>query len=370
MSRLRSRLAVLPRALAQRALYKRRPPEKLERILIAHHLLLGDTILLTPLLAKLRSNHSQAQVVMTAPRAVAALYEGRPYGVRVVAIDPHDAGSLAQLFAWHTFDLAIVPGENRYAWLALAAGARWIRAHAGESQAYKNWPVDELRPYPTMPAAWGDIIAELVSGPAPAPFNPVDWPAPSCKPFVLPSSPRYAVLHVGASTPLKCWEPPKWRALAARLSSAGIQAVFLAGPGEDAILDAVALGRDDVRYPGNLELSQVWHLLRAAQILIAPDTGIAHLGRAAGVPTVALYGPGSALISGPGEFWRESPFRAVTMRDFPCRDQRFIFYRPIDWARTCTRSVAECAAPRCMQSISVDEVWRNACELLGAAIAA
>jgi ADP-heptose:LPS heptosyltransferase len=178
------------------------------------------------------------------------------------------------------------------------------------------------------------------------------------------------VLHVGASTPLKCWEPQNWRNLAARLSSAGIQPVFLAGPGEDAILDAVARQRNDMRYPGNLDLSQVWHLLRAAQILIAPDTGIAHLGRAAGVRTVALYGPGSALISGPGQFWREIPFRAVTMPNFPCRDQRFIFYRPIDWARTCTRSVAECAAPRCMESISVDAVWRSASELLGSAISA
>src|SRR4030095_933551 len=44
------------------------------RVLIAHHLLLGDTLMLTALVAKLRSNHPEADLAMTVPRAIAPLY--------------------------------------------------------------------------------------------------------------------------------------------------------------------------------------------------------------------------------------------------------------------------------------------------------
>ena len=65
----------------------------------------------------------------------------------------------------------------------------------------------------------------------------------------------------------------------------------------------------------------------------------------AGVPTVALFGPGSSLICGAGDFWRDAPYRAVTVDPFPCRDQRVLFKRDIEWVRRCGRSVAQCAAP-------------------------
>ncbi|HXZ48757.1 MAG TPA: heptosyltransferase, partial [Usitatibacter sp.] len=82
----------------------------------------------------------------------------------------------------------------------------------------------------------------------------------------------------------------------------------------------------------------------------------AHLGRAAWTPTVTLFGPGSAVICGPGRFWRDTPWTAVTEDPFPCRDQRILFRREIPWVRRCGRSPAECAEPRCMHAIAVDAV--------------
>jgi ADP-heptose:LPS heptosyltransferase len=84
------------------------------------------------------------------------------------------------------------------------------------------------------------------------------------------------------------------------------------------------------RYPGTLALPQLWQLIAHAAVVVCPDTGIAHLARLTGVPTVALFGPGSALLSGPGEFWRASPFTAVTIPDFPCRDQRITMKREVE----------------------------------------
>lgn len=366
MSRLTTRLAVVPGAALERL---RNPvrgrPERLGRVLIAHHLLLGDTVMLTPLLAKLRHNEPDAEIVLSVPRAFAALYSRGPYGVVPHVFDPHDVSTLAPLFAGPGFDLAVVPGDNRYSYLALAAGARWIVAHAADRPAYKNWPVDEAVPLPDQPSAWGDMVAELVPGLAPPPYRPTDWPEPRFEYFELPASARYAVLHLGASTPLKLWEPAKWRAIAAHLLDRGLEPVLLVGPGEGALVDVVDPERRFARHPGTLRLEQVWGLLRGAQLLVVPDTGIAHLARLVGVPTVALFGPGSATVSGSGSFWRTSPFRPVTIPEFPCRDQTVLFRREVAWVRRCGRGPNECPAPRCMEAIDVALVTSAIADLLG-----
>jgi ADP-heptose:LPS heptosyltransferase len=107
---------------------------------------------------------------------------------------------------------------------------------------------------------------------------------------------------------------------------------------------------------GALDLPQLWQLLRGAALLVAPDTGVAHLGRAAWTPTIALFGPGSPVVAGRGRFWRETPWIGVAEDPFPCRDQRILFRREIDWVRRCGRSTAECAEPRCMHAIPVENV--------------
>ncbi|MFS8085915.1 MAG: glycosyltransferase family 9 protein [Acidobacteriota bacterium] len=334
---------------------RRNLPQNPKRILVAHHLLLGDTIMLTPLLAKLRHRHPAAQIVMTVPCAFTPLYAGRPYGVTALGWDPRDRATLTPLFSQAGFDVAYVPGDNRHSWLALAAGARWIVAFDGDHPAYKSWPVDAARPYPPSPMAWGDIVAQLVEGEPPRPYRAGDWPAPGHASFLLPQQP-YCVLHVGASTPLKQWEPGKWRALAATLEARGFTVTWSAGPGEEGIVAACDPDHRYASFAGKLDLAQMWHLLSHASLLVSPDTGIAHLARLVGVPTVTLFGPGSAVICGAGEFWRNVPYRAVTIDPFECRDQRVLFKRDIEWVRHCSRSTRECSAPRCMQQIDLGRV--------------
>src|SRR4051812_34330109 len=129
----------------------RRCPQAPARILVLHHLLLGDTLMLTALLAKLRARYPQAEITMTVARPFCALYEARPYGVTVVPFDPRDFATFRSLFALPRFDLAILPADNRWSWLARAIGARWIVGLAGDRPAHKNWPVDELVPYSAKP---------------------------------------------------------------------------------------------------------------------------------------------------------------------------------------------------------------------------
>jgi ADP-heptose:LPS heptosyltransferase len=290
---------------------------------------------------------------MTVPDAIAPLYATRPYGLRALPFDPRR--SPAALFAESPFDLALVPGDNRYAWLAAAMRARYIVAFAGDRPFVKSWQVDRLLPYPSQAAAWGDLVAQLVDGAPPEPFRDDEWPAPPFATFAMPEGP-YAVLHVGASSPLKRWLPERWRAIARELEERGIAPIWSAGIGEQAIVDAIDPKSRFRSYAGTLDLAQLWHLLANARLLVAPDTGIAHLGRVVGVPTVALFGPGSALLCGAGDFWRNAAYRAVTVDPFPCRDQRVLFKREIDWVRRCGRSVTQCPKHACMPAIRVAAV--------------
>jgi len=352
-SRLLGRVEVVGRAALARAGGPRVRPESPQRILVAHHLLLGDTLMLTPLLAKLRARWPAADIAMTVPTSVAPLYGGRPFGVRVLPWDPRALDRT--LFDEPAFDLAIVPGDNRFAWLAAALRARWIVAFAGDRPWSKSLAIDEQLPYPGTPGAWGDMVAQLVSGPAPASYRAADWPAPACAPFARPASP-YAVLHVGASSPLKQWLPERWSALADALVARGLTPVWSAGPGEVAAIDAADPAQRFARFAGTLSLAQLWHLVADAALLVAPDTGIAHMGRLTWTPTVTLFGPGSAVICGPGDFWRDAPYRAVTVEAFPCRDQHVLFRREIAWVQRCGRTLGQCSRPRCMEAIALAPV--------------
>lgn len=364
MSRFPGRIHIFARALP-RLLFKplRRRPLQPRSIFVAHHLLLGDTLLLTPLLAKLREQHPDARIVLACPKAIAPLYAGEPFGVQAFAFDPRDSVSVRRLLGSGPYDLGIVPADNRHSWLALGAGCRWIVAHGGDSPAWKNWPIDESRPYPDEPAAWGDLTADLIDGPSPRAYRPDDWPAPAAS-AELPAALRdrsYVVLHPGASTTVKRWPVERWRALAADIEAAGHMVVWSGGKSEAELIETIGPHARQPNFAGKLGLADLWYLYAAARAVVCPDTGVAHLARLIGVPTVALFGPGSAVVHGAGRYWRDVPFVAVTIADMPCRDQPYIFWRHVRWIRRCDRDATTCVAwhdgsAACMSGLSVNTV--------------
>ncbi|MGH8802459.1 MAG: glycosyltransferase family 9 protein, partial [Casimicrobiaceae bacterium] len=290
------------------------------------------------------------------------------YGVLAHPFDSRDLATFWPLLRGPRFDLVVLPADNRWSWLARALGAAWIVGLAGDRPAHKNWPVDELVSYSERPTAFGDTAASLVRGPATSPFAAADWPAPA-DPGRVRIDGSYAVLHVGASTPLKLWEPARWRALAHWLERRGVLPVWSVGPGEAPLLDAVGADAHHPRFAGTLALEELWHLIARARVLVAPDTGVAHLGRVVGVPTVTLFGPGSAVLCGPGTFFAGRPYRAVTVDPFPCRDQNVQFFRVVPWVRRCERMPGAppsgCARALCMEAIDLAAVTAAIESLLG-----
>ena len=361
MSRLAARLHVLPRALL-RGGARRAPPTEVRRILVVHHLLLGDSLMLTALLARLRRHYPRAAIDFTVAPAYLPLYAQRPYGVDALAFDPHQPGLTRALTRRGPYDLALVPGDNRFCLLARAAGARWIVALEGDQPGWKNRAADALLPWPRAAANLADIFASL-AGEGDETYDPANWPAPAGVPFERPAEP-YAVLHVGAGSVLRLWPVERWMALAQALEVRGLTPVWSAGPQETHLIESVD---PQQRYPslaGRLDLAQLWHLLAGAHLLVVPDTGIAHLAKLTATPTVCLYGPGSDVLFGAGRFWRGHRFASAIVADFPCRDQKTLFKRELEWVRRCQRGTDRCAAPACMHALELDRVLAACVQVL------
>jgi ADP-heptose:LPS heptosyltransferase len=328
-----------------------------KKILVLHELLLGDTLMLAPLLAALRNRYPAAQLFVSSPPAYANLFSGKPYGVHVLPFSERLADPLEALAAAADCDLALLPGDNRHAIAAMAIGAKWIVGFAEGTRTLGAGAVDEFVEFPATPMALADMFA-LLARPESVErqcYRFGDWPSPQYSPFEVPRR-DYAVLHVGAGSPLRLWAPDNWRTVAKALEGKGLQVVWSAGPDEVRLVNEIDPESRYESFAGRLDLPQLWHLLAEARIAVTLDTGIAHMAKLTGTPVAALFGPGSSLLFGRGRFWEGSPFVEVTASLFACRDQRHLFKREIGWVRRCNRTLSECPEARCMEVIVPEQV--------------
>jgi ADP-heptose:LPS heptosyltransferase len=347
---------------------KRTRPNEIRRILIPHHLLLGDTIMLAPLLKRLRTRYPNAEITMLCNPTFVPLFQKNPYGVTALPYNPRSIRSHRNFNVHSGFDLALVPGDNRWSWLARALQAKWVVAFSSDRSTYKDWPIDDFVGFPETAETWGDISSRLCDNVVPTRFAVGEWPQPDYAAFDQPVN-SYCVFHLGASSPHKLWPSDNWLKLISWAESLGLEVILTAGRGEEKLVTILDPNQRHQHYAGTLDLTQIWQLLRRAKFLVCPDTGIAHLARIVGTPTVALFGPGSPEVSGPGRFWNDSPFVAVTVKEITCRDQDLLFERKLNWVRHCWRTPDECGNPVCIQSITVDHARRALAQLGVASLA-
>ena len=161
------------------------------------------------------------------------------------------------------------------------------------------------------------------------------------------SDARAIVIHPGTSKfgAFKRWPPEHFAALADRLArKIGAPIVLTAGPGERAQAEEVRKRMEcDASIAEPPTLSDLTNLLGGARLVVAGDTGPAHVAAAAGAPTVTLFGPKDPLSLAP-----VGPHTRVArsgVRCSPC-DLRF------------------CPDPVCMSTLSVESVEREALALL------
>jgi lipopolysaccharide heptosyltransferase II len=143
----------------------------------------------------------------------------------------------------------------------------------------------------------------------------------------------WVAIHPGASAPSRRYPPESFAAVAARLVADGRQVVFLGGGAERALVDEIRdrMGCRSASLAGATDVATLAAVVARAPLLVANNSGPAHVAAALGTPLVELY----ALTNLQHTPWRV-PAR-VLFADVPCRD--------------CRRSVCPEGHHRCLRDV-------------------
>jgi hypothetical protein len=202
-------------------------------------------------------------------------------------------------------------GPQSHARLDALAGARPVRriGHAAPGWDGPAWADDPARPERRR---WCDLLAasglvdEAIAAAAaddlrlPTPALPRASTALSaCSPELLapsdrkatPSTPGAVVVHPGAAFGAKRWPVERFAAVAAALAGDGHRVVVTGGREEAALTAQIAAVSGGLDLAGRTSIGELLALVAGARLVIAGDTGIAHVATAFGVPSVTLFGP-------------------------------------------------------------------------------
>jgi len=167
---------------------------------------------------------------------------------------------------------------------------------------------------------------------------------------LLPSREKYVLVHPGASKPSNRWDPGRWRDVVRGLLESGKHVVITGAGAEDSQL-ATEIQEG---LPGALtclvdrtDCADLTPIVERAQLVISPDTGIAHIAFAQRIPSVTLFGSESEFLWG-----HEGPIHAALCTALPCR--------PCG-AYRCPRTDFPM---ECMASITVEQVCSAASAVL------
>jgi lipopolysaccharide heptosyltransferase II len=311
-----------------------------ESILIRGVNWLGDAVMATPALLRLREAKPRARLVLLTPAKLAGLWMHHPALDETLSIEPGEGlFHLAQRLRSRHFSSALVlPNSFRSAlevWLAriphrvgYAANLRsWLLTRPvplrREAVPMRKRPLAEIHyllahpdvqtPIPPPSAHhlhhYLHLAAALGANPEPlAPqihVSEAELLAARMKVGVVPNGRPILGLNPGAEYgPAKRW--PLERFIAAALEirrHTNCRWVLLGGRNDVDFAGELmmALGEADcVNLAGRTSLRELCAVLRLCRVVLTNDTGPMHLAAAVGTPVVAPFGSTSPELTGPG----------------------------------------------------------------------
>ncbi|MCA9806098.1 MAG: glycosyltransferase family 9 protein [Cyanobacteria bacterium HKST-UBA02] len=263
-----------------------------EHIVIFHPAAIGDAVLATPVAALLKRNFPDTAITYWSHSSLEPLIAGRCKDIdRFVKFEKKPVIALiSQLRSLAPQLFVDLSNSLKGRILCLAAGCRTVsyRKEAGK-RAADNF-VDTIRPlikdcelpwFPTLELpeggvgddlnlSRGDSIIGLVPG-------------------------------VGNKRPHRAWPREHWLALIQGLSREGRQLVLFGGPEEAALGEEIEKSSNGQarNLCGRLDIEKTAGLLARCHLVVAGDTGPAHIAVAVGTPVLGLYGPTLVERSGP-----------------------------------------------------------------------
>jgi heptosyltransferase II len=351
----------------------RQDRDKIERILVRGTNWIGDAVMGTPALQRLRSSFPQAHITLLASGRTTALFEDSPLCDEVLEYRRREEGVNAliktvKMMRARGFDLALL-FQNAFeaAIVSFLGGARLRIGYAEQGRGFllthklHRGPEHRNR---HQVHDYLDIVAECERVCLGSDFKPNDSsPVPSLTAnarqkdaaltllecFGVKSGSRSLIaINAGATNSrAKCWPAERFAALADRLTrEMNAQIVLIGAPSELEYADGV-ISRMETNgvadLTGKTTMVELIGLLGLCDLLVSNDTGPAHIAAALGRPTITIFGPTNEFETAPAT---DEIVRAEGIECARC----MLRACPIDH--------------RCMTRISADEVFERARAIL------
>jgi lipopolysaccharide heptosyltransferase II len=301
------------------------------KILVVAPSWVGDTMLVQPMLVRLRQRHPDCRIDMLAPPWTEALLRQMPE-VHDVITNPFPHGALRlgerlrlgrQLRSAHYDQAIVLPNSFKSALPTLLARIPTRTGFVGEM---RYGLLNDAR---KLNKSKLPLMVERFMQLAEAPGKPLSKPIPHPRLEVSPEQRQrvldmlglnlekpVAVFCPGAEYgPSKRWPIPYFAELAQRLEQRGYMVWLVGSPKDKEVGDKIiALGNQHCHnLCGKTDLADAIALLSCADLVVSNDSGLMHLAAALDRPMLALYGSSSPQFTPP-----LSNKAQVIKLDIPC----------------------------------------------------
>lgn len=339
-------------------LWKPPPLGVIRRVVLIRPDHLGDLLLLTPALARLRAalpdlditlyvDPSSCPVALNGPggiRVEAHAFPGITRGPKPHPVRPYvDLWFMAQHLKAGRYDAALILRPDHW-WGGGTAGVARIPLVLGFDHPDTRPALTQALPFaPRMHAGRANLllIEALIAratGTPPRALPADDVALMRAQPLVfrVPPAARaraaellagwgldtpLIAINPGAGAAVKRWLPERWANVADVLAARYGAAIALTGSAGEAALTgqiAAAMTHPALDLAGKTDFPALGAIYERAALVLGPDCGSLHLAVAVGTPTVHLYGPADVAQFGP---WGD-PARHVALtadrQDIPC----------------------------------------------------
>ena len=342
---------------------------------------LGDAVMTTPALRRLRERFPKAHITLISPAKLGGLWMGHPDVDELMTFERGDGlWSVSRRIRSGRFDIAVLfPNSPRSALECLLAG---VPRRVGRRWPWRSWmltdpipapghaapmrkrPVEEIRsrvasatavrdPDPDLQAHqmhhYLDLVAALGADASPLPprlaVTVAEVEAVRQKHGFRPGSAWLGVNAGAEYGPAKRWPAERFAAVADALRKEFDCGIAIFGGLGDVALAAELAEQLQTAAPtlrilaGKTSLRELLAALRCCRVLLTNDTGPMHVAAALSVPVVVPFGSTSPILTGPGV--PGDPRHRLIRSTAPCAPC-FLRSCPIDL--------------RCLRDITVDQV--------------
>lgn len=332
---------------------------------------IGDAVISLPALEALRARFPEAEIVLVAKPWVSEIYWHCAPPMRQIVYDPagkhrglRASSRFCSLLRSENFDMAVL-FQNAFhaAWMAWRARVPVRIGYARDGRSALLTEAVEVPPrgaYGHEAYYYLQLLFRAGLIERPEPVRPLTearlvlrdaeklWASKRLQALNLDGSPFLVGIHPGASFgPAKRWPAERFAALADRLIGELGADVLIFGSAAEAPLAASiaqAMKHTPKLLAGATTLTQMLALFANCRLLVTNDSGPMHLAAALGLPLVAVFG--STDERGTGPLGARARIVKHPLACSPCGLREC----PIDF--------------RCMQSVSVNNVFEEALKVI------